>query len=512
MNILRKYRLEILIFIIISILYFALRLPNLTLQPIFADEAIYIRWAQVMRAEPTLRFLPLSDGKTPLFMWLIIPLFKVFSDPLFAGRFLSVLSGFATLVGALFLGWRFFGIKTGLWSTFLIATVPFMVFFDRMALVDSMLTAFSIWSLNLALLLIKYSRIDLAMLLGYFMGASLLTKPPGFFNILALPSTLILFGWKEKLRQSKLLKLFGLWGLAVVITLVIYNILRLGPGFSNLTARNQDYIFNPVELIGRPLDPFIPHFRDIADWFPKFFTLPILILVITGIILAFLRLNKLVLTILFWSLIPLLAQMAFLKTFTARYLLFSIPPLLTLAGWTLDQLINTLPFNKRKITIMVVLALLPLATYFNFYLLTDPSKAPLPREERSGYLEAWTAGVGLSEIANFLAEQSKKEMVVVGTEGSFGTLPDGLQIYLDKNSNVVFVGGNTTVSSELREAAKKHPSFFVANKSRYKFYQEGLQLIKEYPKATDTAGQTDAILLFRVFPIKESTISASLNE
>ena len=70
--------------------YFALRLPNLTLQPIFADEAIYIRWAQVMRAEPTLRFLSLSDGKTPLFMWAMIPFLKVFSDPLFAGRFLSV--------------------------------------------------------------------------------------------------------------------------------------------------------------------------------------------------------------------------------------------------------------------------------------------------------------------------------------------------------------------------------------------------------------------------------------
>lgn len=507
-----KYRVEILIFALISLLYFVLRLPNLTLQPIFADEAIYIRWAQVMRAEPTLRFLPLSDGKTPLFMWLMIPLFKLFSDPLFAGRFLSVLSGYGTLLGVFFLGWKFFGSKTGLWSTFLIVTTPFMVFFDRMALVDSMLTAFSIWSLNLALLLIKYPRIDLAMVLGYFMGASLLTKPPGFFNILALPSTLILFDWKEKLRQSKLLKLFGLWGLAVVITLVIYNILRLGPGFSNLQARNQDYIFSPLELVGRPLDPFIPHFKDLTDWFPKFFTLPVLTLVITGVILAFLKLNKISLLILFWSLIPLVAQMAFLRTFTARYLLFSIPPLLTLAGWTLSQLINGLPFDKRKITITVALALLPLATYFNFYLLTNPSKAPLPREERSGYLEAWTAGVGFLEIANFLAEQSKKEMVVVGTEGSFGTLPDGLQIYLDKTKQVVFARGSSIISSELREAAKDHPTFYVANKSRYKFYEQGLELLKEYPKATDNKGQTDAILLFKVFPLKEASTSANFSK
>ena len=94
MNFLTKYRFEIFILLILSVLYLILRLPNLTLQPIFADEAIYIRWAQVMRAESTLRFLPLSDGKTPFFMWAMIPLFKFFHDPLLAGRFLSVISGF----------------------------------------------------------------------------------------------------------------------------------------------------------------------------------------------------------------------------------------------------------------------------------------------------------------------------------------------------------------------------------------------------------------------------------
>src|SRR3989344_9342987 len=123
-----KYKWGIVVGLAIIALFFLLRLPNLTLQPIFADEAIYIRWAQVMRAEPTLRFLPLSDGKTPLFMWMMIPFFKVFEDPLYAGRFLSVLSGYLTLLGALFLGWRFINKKVGLWAAFLIAITPYIVF------------------------------------------------------------------------------------------------------------------------------------------------------------------------------------------------------------------------------------------------------------------------------------------------------------------------------------------------------------------------------------------------
>src|SRR6185369_17904794 len=84
---------------LITALAFILRIYNLTIIPVFADEAIYIRWSQVMRNVPELRFLPLSDGKQPLFMWATIPLFKLFSDPLFAGRFLSVLCGMGTMIG-----------------------------------------------------------------------------------------------------------------------------------------------------------------------------------------------------------------------------------------------------------------------------------------------------------------------------------------------------------------------------------------------------------------------------
>ena len=100
MKIFVKYKFSIIASLAIIFLYFLLRVPNLTKIPVFVDEAIYIRWAQVMQNEPTLRFLPLSDGKQPLFMWLIIPALKVFSDPLVAGRMVSVLAGFGTLVGS----------------------------------------------------------------------------------------------------------------------------------------------------------------------------------------------------------------------------------------------------------------------------------------------------------------------------------------------------------------------------------------------------------------------------
>src|SRR5258708_7677090 len=251
-KLLRVHKKELLVLLVISVVYFAVRLPNLTLQPVFADEAIYIRWAQLIRVDPGLRFIPLSDGKTPLFMWLMTPFLKIFADPLFAGRFLSVLSGFMILLGVVFLAGRFFNKRVAVMAALLIATTPFFVFFNRMALVDSMLAAFTIWALYIALCLIKFPRIDLAMLLGYLYGGAMLTKTPALFNILTLPATLITFNFSLGNRPKRIFNLIGLWVFALTITFVMYNILRLGQGFSNLGSRNQDYVLSISRILERP--------------------------------------------------------------------------------------------------------------------------------------------------------------------------------------------------------------------------------------------------------------------
>ena len=499
METLVKYRKEIAIFLLTAVLYFALRLPNLTLQPIFADEAIYIRWAQVMRAEPTLRFLPLSDGKTPLFMWAMIPLFKIFDDPLYAGRFLSVLSGFGTLVGVFLLGRRIFGSSVALWSALIYTVTPYTVFFDRMALVDSMLSAFTLWSLYLTVWLVQSQRLDLAMILGYMLGGALLTKTPAMINLLVLPVSLLGFNF-GKLKKFNLVKLLGLWIVAIVIALGLYNILRLGPSFTQLSVRNADYIFSPTDLIGRPLDPFLPHVGDIADWFPKLLTWPILLVMAVGIIYLITLRHRVGLTILLWAIIPLVLQMAFLKTFTTRYLLFSIPPLLVIGAYGLGKLLQSLKIlSIPKVLILTVLLLIsPL--YFNYLLVTNPEQAPLPRGERRGYLEDWTAGYGFSQIAEFLLERKKEGMVVVGTEGYFGTLPDGLQIYLDKAA-IPIIGGSASVSAQLKEAASANQTFYIANKNRLPKHLDGVKLIKEYPKAKPLDGKPqDAIVVYKVLP------------
>lgn len=455
-----------------------------------------------MKAEPTLRFLPLSDGKTPLFMWIMMPVFKLVTDPLLAGRLLAVFSGFGTLIGVFLLGTIFFGKRVGLFGAYLIAITPYIFFFDRMALVDSMLSMFTLWSILAAFLVVHYQRIDLAMVLGYLLGAGLLTKTPGMFNILMMPLSVFTLNFTPKNRLRKVLKTFGLFLISIVIGLGIYNILRLGPGFTSLSARNSDYVRDPMDLLKNPLDPFMPHLGDIIEWWPMLLGYPVILAIASGLLFGIIKKNKYLITVFLIGIIPLIVQMALLRTFTARYMLFSIPPLLIVASFGIDSLIRIFKRYNSLITALFIVCFLIWPVIFSLKLLTDIENSPLPRNERRGYLEDWTAGTGLRDIASVLDNESKKGLIIVGTEGSFGTLPDGLQIYFDKNRNVVFKPGNSSVSAELRREALKLPTFFVANESRFPKYTDNVELILRFPKALPRGPKyvPDAMLLYKVNP------------
>ena len=167
----KEWKNTILIGLGIFILALFLRLYNLTSLPIFGDEAIYIRWAQVMGAEPGLRFLPLSDGKQPLFMWVLMFLVRRFSDPLFIGRLTSVFYGMGTLVGIFALSFYLFkSRKAALIASLLYAISPYSLFFDRMALVDSLRAMFGVWTLYFGVMTAKSKRLDFAMLTGFALG------------------------------------------------------------------------------------------------------------------------------------------------------------------------------------------------------------------------------------------------------------------------------------------------------------------------------------------------------
>lgn len=498
----RQYRAVSLSALVILAVFFSLRLYHLTIIPVFADEAIYIRWAQVMRAEPTLRFLPLSDGKQPLFMWLTIPFLKILSDPLVAGRMVSVMAGLGTLAGIFLLTLLLFRkVKVALLASFLYALSPFAVFFDRLALVDSLLACFGVWLLALGVLLVRYQRLDLAMITGMVLGGALLTKSPAIFFAILLPSGLILI--IGHISRIRLIKLICLWLVVYAFAFAIYNILRLGPNFQMIALRNRDYVFPLNHFLTNPFDPFQFHLKEIWQWLGMLLTWPVFGLSFLGILRGLRRMRRETVLLLIWLMLPLLVQAEYAKVFTARYILFSVPFVLILGSLGIWEILERFgKLNWLKGPALFALAAWPLWT--NFLFLIKPENAPLPKRERSGYLEEWTAGYGIRETAEYLKKEAGKGKILAGTEGFFGTLPDGLQIYLEKVPNITVIGVGYPISAvpeSLTNALADNRVFLLVNDSRLNLAGkelERMRLIASHPKAVKPDGNREKLLFYEV--------------
>lgn len=477
-------KLSVLILLILG-LAIALRTINLDLWPVFADESIYIRWAQVMKAESTLRFLPLSDGKQPLYMWILMPVFKIISDPLLAGRLLSAVFGGLGVLGIGFLAFLLFKSKRlSLIAMLIYAVTPYGVLFSRMALVDTMLTTLIIWGIGLFILSLEKQRLDYAMFSGFAFGFAWLTKSPAMFVLLLLPITFLLSKWSKK----NLGYLVVVWGIAWCM----YNILRLGPEFQMIAIRNKDYIRPFSELLKNPLDPFVPHAKASIEFFWYLFTPVGLILALWGIFSDKLNHWRQRLVLVSLWLIPIFAQAAVAKVLTARYLLFTVP---------FAAILTALVVEKKRWLIPLILGV---SLFSNYFILFSPEHLSLPRIERAGYLEEWTAGQGIKEVSSYIKEQAKTKRVLVGSEGYFGTPFSALEMYSNGISNIRIIGVGSLVNkvdSRLIQSLVDNEVYLVVNSSRFKIDQyegHGLKLIASYPKVSPPSGVKEYLLFFKL--------------
>jgi uncharacterized membrane protein len=127
------------------LLYLITRLTGLTGLPITSDEATWIHWAQIVAGYPNEWLIAVDGGAQPMFSWLIAITQNIFSDPLIAGRCVSVLAGLASITGLYWLGCDAFNRTVGFLAALIYITVPYAFFYDRLALPYGLLSAWVIW-------------------------------------------------------------------------------------------------------------------------------------------------------------------------------------------------------------------------------------------------------------------------------------------------------------------------------------------------------------------------------
>ncbi len=423
--------------VFLVILYFATRLINLTILPIFTDEAIYIRWSQIALQDQSQRFISLSDGKQPLFVWLNMLTLKLPLDPLVAGRLISVAAGFVSLVGITFLSWRLFGRKAGFITGLLYILSPFFLFYDRLALYDSLTNAFMIWTLLLEILLVQTLRLDTALLLGFAIGGGLLTKSSAQFAIYLLPASLLLFNWRQKYLFRRLFQWLGLALIAVFIAYLFQNLIRLSPAQHMVAIKNKVFIVPFSEFFMTDAwARFRGNMGGLTNWFTAYFTWPWLLGLIPSLFWGLKKFWRQTLLLLGWFIGPYLALAAFGLILYPRFILFMTFPLLVILALGISHWLGQLEIRS----IIGNLLLSAYAIYFSLQLLINPISAPLPGADRSQFITDWPAGYGITEVVTFLREEANTKKIFVATEGTFGLTPYALEIYLQGNPNLTIQG------------------------------------------------------------------------
>ncbi len=473
-----------LISLFLFLAYFATRLYNLMLMPLFTDEAIYVRWSQIARYDAGWRFISLTDGKQPSFVWLTMTVMKLVSDPLLAGRLVSVGAGLITLAGLYFLTKEIFkSSKTAFYACLIYLIFPMALMYDRMALYDSLVGAAVVWALYFEILLVRRLRLDLALILGMILGVGVLTKSSNFFSIYLLPFTLLLFGWKEKNKFKRLGKWFVLAGVAVVEAYGYYSILRLSPFFHIIGQKNNIFIFSFKEWVTHPWEFFYGNLLGLWDWTHGYFSWLVIFLIAGSFLFAH-KYFKEKLLLFIWFVLPFTALALFGKVLYPRFIFFMLLMLIPLAALTMEKLSEV--FRNKLIFIFLCFLLFFFNLKADFFILTDTARAPIPKSDTNQYINGWPAGGGIRETINFLEKQAEKKKIYVASEGTFGSLPTyAVEIYLGDYKNVEKKGIwplPVNIPTDLLSKAKIMPVYLILNPTQDPPPGWPLKLIARYQK------------------------------
>jgi tetratricopeptide (TPR) repeat protein len=394
-------------------LHLLTRLVDLMRLPVFLDEAMHLDWA--FRTVSTGQLVGHTDGGRYLPIWAYAVVAARAEDPLRAARLCSVAAGLAAALGLAWLGRLLESPQAGLLAAFLYVAAPFTLLYDRMALVDALLSALLVYALVFSVMWARTARRPWAIGLGLVAGAAGLTKLPGLL-VLSLPAAVALSSRSSR-RAMLLRQLAWTYGISLVLLLPLYLDLA---GTGRFFSENL-WLLRPgadgSSFLGR-------NARLAAEWLLAYFT-PIGAAAVAAAALWSLRERERA------DLLLLSVAAAWCVFFVLvggrywfpRYVLPAVPPLLLLVARRAARL-------GRPATWLVGGVLAASWLGFDAALIADPARAPLPQVERSQYIYDWPSGYGLADVLGRLRRAAELQPVIVLRDQSSTPLREGLDLML----------------------------------------------------------------------------------
>ena len=490
----------------LAVFYLATHLLGLLELPVFADEAIYIRWSQLIMDDwKRYLFFPMNDGKTPLFFWLMVPFQYMFANQLFAARFVSVIIGLLQLVIMMqTVSLLTKNKKTILVSGILVTILPYWFFHHRMALTDGLMTAmvsFSVYFLikdfvsNTQKKLFAKESLVNVLLAGLFFGLSLYSKVPA---VLFSPGLFLLVFLVKKIDKNKFIVAISKVGISIGFGIVLFGLLKFVPSFSQLFGRGSDFLFPLSEVIAGKWQETLPSLPTYFGYFVSYMTPTLFIFMILGL---FGKSNKKVVHLFFWAGVLFILPIGIMgRMVYARYLFpavfwFTLASVFAIEDFfvwakSLDKQVR-LKLASTGFFVLLLANTVGNSSIFMITSMTDHTQIPFISSDTVQYLTEWSSGHGLVETVELIRKESKDKTIAVATEGSFGSLPDGLNLYFHRTdvSNIAIDGVGYPVFGIPKKFAETARNFdeqwLVVNSHRMQWSLPEEKLITEYCRPFD---------------------------
>lgn len=493
----------ILPYFFLTCLSLGILLIQLTTIPVFADEAIYIRWAQLIDTDlPQYLFYPLNDGKTPLFMWLLVPFLKVISDPLVAGRTLAAVIGTLTVstiysIAKILKPTSKYPLLAGVMTT----VTPFAVFHHRLALIDGLVI---LWTSLIILITVHLSKqleqlqskklftvfsnryvLFLSLSIAVCLALALLTK---LTALLILPSIWLSLFVSQSINKNSFIRNTAILALITIVAIVSFFTLSLHPAFPQLFSRGSDFLYPLSELTIQKIPEIIArNSRFVFSILWTYFSPVTILLLLLGTII---KKNKSGIILFLAGLASILPLILLAKVLHSRYF-FSIFPFLILSMWLaverLSDLLQTVASKQPHLPRMLLYSIIIVPMlWLSSQMIFTPEKATYIKDDQAQYFTEWSSGHGITEVVKLLQDNSQTTSIALATEGYFGTLPDAILMYLyKKDVNNLYIEGigqpvNEIKGKYITQASNYDYQWLVVNNFRMNINLPKEHLIAEY--------------------------------
>lgn len=393
------------------------------------DEGIYIYWAYLFSTDPSLAYVSMQDGKTPLFMWITAVLNPPLNNFLLTGRLISVLASTVTLICFLIIGSKILNKKNLLIIFFLFLITPFNILFSRLAFVDSLLGAFGSLAL-LTFVLFKesaaekkfYLSLAISVLTGLFLGFAFMTKTTAriFLIVELLLFSFLIF---ENLRKKQFIRATFVTACAAVTAGVYFELigyLRIGAYrfWGMISEKESDLIFSLSEIFNNVFvtHTYFTYLKNLPNFLEYFFVYFNTVIIFFFAGAFWIIKNKKHRWLLFIPVFLTAGIFLSAKIIASRYFTIIIPEFLLISAIGLAWFWNK---KSRYFKIFSVL-LLTVPAFLSFKIIFQPASAYYPHNDLANFIDFNVNALGLNESIEYLLPE--KQNTAIGVTGIWGVI------------------------------------------------------------------------------------------